>query len=106
MDKKILLKKEIKKWEAIFKISQSADYQQYLKPILESAFQNNWMKPDELDKEGRPLFSTYEAFHKAYSEQYGRATAYKELFLMFENAESMIQNLTKQLALPEKSYGI
>lgn len=35
---------------------------------------------------------------------YGRSQAYKEIFNMIENAESMTVNLSKQIKDPEKNY--
>lgn len=104
MNKKLALKQEMQKWEALNRIFHSKDYQEYLKPILEGAFYNSWLNPNELDKEGRPLFPTQEAFHKAYTEQYGRAIAYKELFNLLAGAGSVLENLSKQINNPEKNY--
>ena len=106
MDKKLILKKEMQKWEALHRISQSKDYTEYLKPILEAAFQNTWMNPNELTDSGEPKFPNYESFHKAYTEQYGRAIAYKELYNMLSGAGAVLENLTKQINNPEKNYAI
>ena len=97
MNKKQILKEEMRKWEALNRIYNSEDYQTHLKPILEQAFYNSWMNPSELNEDGTPKFASLEAFHKAYTEQYGRAIAYKELFNMLSNAGSVLENLTKQI---------
>ena len=94
----------MQKWEALNRIAHSQDYQKFLKPILENAFHNSWMDPNQLDKNGRPLFPTHEAFHKAYTEQYGRAVAYKELYNMLDGAGAVLENVAKQINNPDKNY--
>lgn len=98
MDKKQTLKKEMLKWEALNRIFSTKDYQLYLKPILEGAFTNIWPDPTKA--------SSYEEFHKQYSEQYGRAMAYKEIFSMLEGAGRVLENLTKQVNDPDKNYAL
>lgn len=92
------LKQEALKWEALYRLSQTKEYQEYLKPILEEQFQNKWLDPAQ--------FKTLEEFHKAYSEAYGRAQAYKEIFNFIASSGKVAQNIADQIKNPEKSYGI
>lgn len=96
--KKEGLKQEALKWEALFRIANSSDYKNYLKPILESAFQNLWPDPAES--------KTPEEFHKQYSEQWGRAMAYKDLYNLLESSGKVAQNIAEQIKNPDKDYGI
>lgn len=100
------MKKEMQMWEAFHRIYKSQDYQEFLKPYLEKAFYNTWMNPSELNTNGDPKFPDEKSFHKAYSEQYFRAIAYKELFNMLSSAASVVENYAKQIKSPEKNYEI
>ena len=62
--------------------------------MLEKAQVNKW--PDPLQ----------DKFADAYKVEYGRATAYKEIFNIMELSEGMIKNLVKQINDPEKNYEI
>lgn len=73
--------------------------------ILQEAFNNKWPQPDQLDSDKKPLFTTYESFHKAYTEQYGKAMAFKEIFTMIESADDMSRNLAEQMSGKKKTYG-
>lgn len=97
MDKSETLNKELKKWEAFYQLSQTKQYKEYLKPLLEQT-QNKWLDPAQ--------FKTVEEFHKAYSESWGRAKAFTELLNWFDNSEPMITQITKQLTEPERAKGI
>lgn len=97
-DKLRKVKEKLQEWEGLMRLQKSQDYQLYLKPILERAFQNLWPAPSES--------KTYEEFHKQYVEQWGRAMAYKELFNLLENAEALVNQLTKQLKDPTKDYSL
>lgn len=100
------LRSQLTRWEGLSRICKGQDYQLYLKPILEQAFQNKWLDPNSLDKEGKPLFPTMEAFHKAYSEEWGQAKAFKEVYNILENAEVMARNLAEQIKSPTKDYSL
>ena len=93
---KKLLTQELKKQEALERISKSQDYQEYLKPILESAVKNKWLDPSE--------FKSLEEFHKAYSESFGRASAFRELMMILDNAGTMARNISEQMSKPKKNY--
>lgn len=82
------MKQEALKWEALNRLSKSPEYLEYLKPILEQAFNNLWPDPAESE--------TVEGFFKQYTEQYGRAMAYKEIFNILSNASAVVINLSKQ----------
>lgn len=61
--------------------------------------QNLWPDPAEA--------KSVEEFHKQYTEHYGRAMAFKEIFSMLETADEMARNLAKQKAkTKDKSYAI
>lgn len=45
-----------------------------------------------------------EDFSRTYPIEYGRATAYKEIQTLLDSAEKMIENITKQIADPDKNY--
>src|SRR3990167_10843489 len=64
--RKSRLKVYLKQQEALYRICQSKDYQEFLKPILQAAFHNKWLDPAQQDKEGKLLFQTLEQFHRAY----------------------------------------
>ena len=89
-----LLKQELQKWEAFNRISKTEDYLKYLKPLLEQAQVNKWPDPAQ------------ENFSRIYPVEYGRATAYKEIQMLMESAEAMIQNISKQIKDPTKNYEI
>jgi len=74
------------------------EWQDYLKPHLFQKFNNQWLKPEE--------FKDLQSFHKAYVEEYAKASFSKELVEMIENADKMIIEIKKQLELPDKSYGV
>lgn len=65
-------------------------------------FQNKWLSPDERDKEGKVIYPTFESFHKAYSEAYGRARSYKDIFDLIEGAENEVLRITKLIANGKK----
>lgn len=92
------LKRELRKWQALSNLSKNKDYQQFLKPILREAFSNLWPDPSRAH--------SFEEFFKQYSEQYGRAIAYKEIYNMLESAETMVVNLSEQIKKPKKDYVI
>jgi hypothetical protein len=92
------LKQEALKWEGLHRISQSTEYQEYLKPLLQEQFQNKWLDPAQ--------FNSLEEFHKAYSEAWGRAQAYKEIYNMLESAGKVAQNMAEQIKSPQKDYAI
>lgn len=97
MDNKLKQAKEkLAEWEGLMRIEKSQDYQLYLKPILEKAFQNKWPDPSKA--------MTYEEFHKQYAEQYGRAMAYQEITTLLENAGTLAKNLAEQMKNPTKDY--
>lgn len=52
------------------------------------------------------MFKTYEAFHKAYTEEYGRAIAYQEMMVMLDNAGAMATNIAKQINNPSKDFSL
>jgi len=91
-------KEKIAKWEALYRISQSTDYIEYLKPILQEAFNNKWPDPTQA--------KTPEEFHKQYTEQYGKAMAYKELYNLIESSGSVSRTLTSQIKNKKKGYGL
>ncbi len=97
-DKALQIKTKLKEWEGLMRIYKSQDYQLYLKPILEKAFQNLWPDPTES--------KTYEEFYKQYTEQRGRAMAYKEIYNLLENAEVLTRNLAEQIKNPNKDYSL
>ena len=92
------LKAQVDKWEGLHRIAQSEDYKEYLKPILEGAFHNKWVDPASAE--------TSEQFFKQYTEAYGRANAYKEIFTMLDQAGEMAINLAKQANNPDRDYGL
>lgn len=51
------------------------------------------------------MFRTTKEFHKAYTESYGKAMAYKELYNAIENAGAKALALSEQINNPKK-YGI
>lgn len=63
-----------------------------------AAFNNKWPDPSQA--------KTVEEFHKQYSEQYGRAMAYQEIFNMLEQADKMARNIAEQINNPKKDYGL
>jgi hypothetical protein len=71
---------------------------------LEEAFLNKWLNPSELDVNGQPKFPTEREFHKAYSEAYGKAMAFKELYALIENADELARNAAEQITKPKKNY--
>ena len=93
-----LLKTKLKQMEGLTRICKSQDYQEYLKPILQEAFNNKWPDPTKA--------VSVEEFHKQYSEQYGRAMAYRELYNILENADIISRNVAEQIKNPTKNYGI
>jgi len=92
------LKIILDRYAALGAICKLPEYQNHLKPILQEAFQNKW--PDPTQAKGT------KEFHKQYTEQYGRAMAYKELFNMIEGGESMAKTMAEQIASPKKTYGM
>lgn len=96
--KKDQIKKQLSLYEGLHRLSSSSDYQNYLKPILQEAFQNKWPDPTQA--------KTPEEFHKQYTEAYGRSMAYMEIFNLLANAGSVAQNLSKQLKNPDRNYEI
>ena len=94
--KQALKSPEIQRWEALNRIRESEDYQQHLKPILEAAQLNKWLDPNQLDKQGQPLFPTVKEFHKVYTEAYGRAKAFEELQIMIDGSQKILENLSEQ----------
>lgn len=66
--------------------------------MLVEAFSHKWPDPS--------LSKTYEEFHKQYSEQYGRAIAYKEVFELIETAETQAFNLAERMKDPEKDFSL
>jgi DNA transposition AAA+ family ATPase len=74
------------------------EWQDYLKPLLLQNYNNQWLKPEE--------FKDLQSFHKAYVEEYAKASFSKELVGMIEDADNKIIEIKKQLELPDKSYGI
>lgn len=54
-----------------------------------AAFNNKWLNPED--------FKSFEEFHKAYTEERGRALAYQEIFNLLEGAEQRITDIRKQL---------
>lgn len=86
------------RYQALLRICKSPDYQEHLKPILMEAFHNKWPDPSQSQDLAQ--------FHKQYSEQYGRAMAFKEIYNMIETAEKASVELAKQMALPKKDYGL
>jgi hypothetical protein len=92
------LKEILERYQALHRICQMEEYRLHLKPILEEAFKNKWPDPSQSK-------STKE-FHKQYTEQYGKAMAFRELFNMIEGAEKLANNLTQEMAKPKSSYGL
>ena len=88
-----LKSKELILWEALDRMCQSPEYQEHLKPILINAQINKWLDPDQLDKQGKPIFPNLKAFHKAYAESYGKAKAFGEIQTMIDGASAMIKSL-------------
>ena len=95
---KFNLKAQLLVWEGRHRLSQSEDYQLYLKPLLMEAFNNLWPDPTQA--------KSAEEFHKQYSEAWGKAMAYKELFNLLNSAEKMVEALSKQIKNPEKDFTI
>ena len=91
------LKQGLELQEALNRISQSEDYQEYLLPILLSAVKNKWLDPSG--------FKTYEEFHLAYSAAFGRAKAYGEIINMLAGSEAGANRITKAMD-PEPKYEI
>jgi hypothetical protein len=89
-----LLKQELTKWEAFNRLQGNPDYQTFLKPLLQSAFNNIWPDPAE------------DNFEKKYVIQYARAKAYKEIHDLLETSEAMIKNIRTQVSQPDKNYEI
>lgn len=64
--------------------------------MLEAQFQNKWLDPAQ--------FKTLKEFHKAYSESFGRAMAYKEIADKLDKAKATYQEIKKKIDSPTKSY--
>jgi hypothetical protein len=93
-NRSILLSQELRKWEAFNRLQGNPDYQQFLKPLLQAAFNNLWPDPAQDD------------FEKKYHIEYARAKAYMEIFNLLETSKTMIENIRKQMSEPEKNYAI
>ena len=65
---------------------------------MEEAFLNKWPDPSQ--------FSTSDEFHKKYTEDFGKAMAFKDLYNAIEGAEAMAQATAKQLKSPDKDYSL
>jgi hypothetical protein len=80
---------QLKKWEGLARIAQSEDYLNHLKPLLSDAFNNKWLDPASS--------TNYQDFHKQYTELYGRAMAYQELYNTLENSKAMVVKVSEQV---------
>lgn len=83
-------RQELQRQQALQRLNSSEDYQKYLKPLLEAQVLNKWLDPSS--------FPTFESFHKAYSESFGRAAAFKEVLAYMSTAEAKIKVISDQLA--------
>lgn len=63
-----------------------------------SAFQLKWVDPSQA--------KTIEEFHKQYTEQYGRAMAFQEVYNMLESAPDVARNIAEQIKSPDRDYAI
>lgn len=100
MDSKQLqqLKELANRFEGLHRLAQSGDYQKYLKPILEDAFNNKWPDPVEAKDAVE--------FHKQYVEQWARAMAYRDIYNLLASAGKQAEAIAKQIKNPTKDYGI
>ena len=97
-NRKFNLKAQLQVWEGRYRLSKSEDYQLYLKPLLMEAFNNLWPDPTQA--------KSAEEFHKQYSEAWGKAMAYKELYNLLNSSEAMVEALSKQIKNPDKDFSI
>ena len=105
-EKKTHLREKLQFWEALNRLSKMEEYKDYLRPRLQEAFNNRWIDPNQVDENGQPLFDTYEAFHKAYTEMRGKAVAYQEITNMIDGASAMVEQISKAIEDPSADYGL
>jgi hypothetical protein len=65
--------------------------------MLEHQVSNKWLDPAEFD--------SFEKFHKAYAEVYGKAKAFEEIINMLSGASGMAKK-TKESIVGKKNYAI
>lgn len=85
--------------EAFNRIYKSIDFQNFVLPVFKKVVNNDvWPNPSN--------YKTNEEFLKAYSEEYYRTNAYKELLKVFSGAEDAINTIRKELEKPDRTVGI
>lgn len=87
------VKLQLIRWQALNRLCKSTDYQQHLKPYLQQAFSNKWIDPSQ--------FKTLGEFHKSYTENFGKATAFQEIIDLLDSAELAEQQTQALLNKPE-----
>lgn len=90
--------KALEELRALSQICKSQEYQNHLKPRLAEAFTIKWLDPSQA--------TNLQEFHKQYSEIYGRAMAYKEIYDWIETAEKTLIARVTQFDNAKKGYGI
>ena len=92
------LRQALAQQEALYRLSQMPEWQIHLKPLLNLQLTNKWLDP--------LAYKTKEEFFDAYTHMHARAVAYQEVVDIVDRSAQKIEDIKKQIVLPEKPYGI